>query len=128
MGQYDSNTGTWTDGGVDYSANFDGSVAKFSGTLPYEEADAVLGLDAGHRLSFKLVNPEISSKSDLPSGDICTVYGEHTENTYTKDAFEDDGSLIVINNVTTGPVRVKVKWAVGKEFEYLFDLTGIALE
>lgn len=128
MGRYDSNTGTWTDGGVSYSANLDGDVAKFSGVVPYAEADAVLGLEAGNRLTVKLVNPDIDSKADLPSGDICTVIGEHTRNKYTKDAFEDDGSLIVINNVTTGPVYVKVKWVANKETTYKLDLTGIALE
>lgn len=107
---------------------WDNNRVKVNGEVPYEDADAVLGLDAGNRLSLKFKHPSINSKADLPSGTIVTVIGDTVTNTYTKDAFEEDGSLIYVGNVSNNNVTIKITWTTGNETVYIIDLSSVELE
>lgn len=109
-----------------------GNNIKVNGTLPYENADAILGLDAGNRFSVKLKNNNILSSASLPSGIIAKVSNINAEggfNTYDKSAFETDGSLISIVNVTNknNPLIIKVTWTTGVETTYMYDFTSVTL-
>jgi hypothetical protein len=129
-GAYDSSTETFTKGAT-YNFTALGNVNVVNGVIPYEEADAVLGLEAGNRLTFKLSNSAITKKADLPSGNIVTIKGENTTNTYTKDAFEDDGSLIVVCNTTGAtPITIKVSFFEGvvTTYTYITSEATLALE
>lgn len=119
VGSYNSGTGVWTNGGASYVAVKDGDTYTVSGTIPYADADVTLGLLAGNRLQLKFVNTEIDSKDDLPSGNILTVSGKLVTNTYTKDAFEADGSLIFVGNAFVDADFVfKIKWTADVESVY----------
>lgn len=79
----------------------------------------------GNRFTVKLVNSEITSKSQLPSGKIVTTVGKNNTNTYDKNAFESDGSLIFEANVYKGTNTVlKVKWKEGVETVYTFNFSN----
>ena len=124
--------GVWTDGGVNYTLTqrTDNAVAV-GGTINYGSVDPAFGFDApGNYLVFKIKNPGINSTADLPSGTIVTVTGATTTNTYTKSAFETDGSLIVGINISTKSVNptVKIKWAAGAEHTYTYDVSDVTLE
>ena len=129
-GSYNSGTGVWTSGGTTYSLTQEtGNNIKVTGTLPLAEADATLGLPAGNRFEFKLKNPNINLKSSLPTGTIAKISNPDASggfNTYTRTAFEDDGSLIVIVNAPNdkNTVIVKVTWTAGVETTYTYDLTN----
>ena len=128
-GSYNSGTGVWTDGATYTLTQEASNNIKATGTIPYEEADAVLGLPAGNRFSVRLVNSAISSQSDLPSGTIVKVSNPEASggfNTYDKTAFETDGSLIVIVNApaNSNTVIVKVTWTAGNESTYTYDLSS----
>lgn len=102
------------------------------GELIHEEADETLGLQAGYRFIFKIKNPSISAKSDLPSGDdICRVkVNGEIQNTYSKAAFENDGSLIgVINTGIGSDIEIRVTWVdtPGTFSYYHFDLSNVSL-
>lgn len=100
------------------------------GTIPYEDANADLGLPAGNRITFKLANTDITAKTDLPTGDICKIYdADGTVRAYTKDAFETDGSVIVCHNVVAGEVvKIEIAWKAGVTTEYFIDLTKAQME
>lgn len=88
-----------------------------------------MGLPYGNRFEVKLVNSEITSKSQLPSGTIVTTIGKYDTNTATKDAFEDDGSLILVANAYYGTNSVlKVKWKEGVESVYTFNFDQATFE
>jgi len=129
-GSYNSGTGTWSSGGTTYSLTQEtGNNVKVTGTLPLEEADAVLGLPAGNRFAVKIKNNSIVTKASLPSGTIAKISNPDANggfNTYTKSAFEDDGSLIVIINAPAGKntLVVKITWTTGVETTYTYDLTS----
>lgn len=127
-GSYDSASGQWTDGGTTYNVRLVGNTARITGTIPLEEADAILGLDAGNRLTLKFANTAIESKADLPDGTIVTTIGDTKTNTYTKDAFEDDGTLILVSNVSNNNTTVKIKWTDDKETVFTIDLSKAILE
>ena len=92
--------------------------------MPYVN-DTDLGLTAGNRFSVKIVNSAITSKAQLPSGNIATTIGAEHTNHYTKAAFEDDGSLILVCNASkTVNTVVKIKWVSGVETTYTFDFSG----
>lgn len=131
-GSYDSGTQTWTDGGVTFETLKNGDTVKVTGTLPYEPADATLGLPAGNRLSVKIKNSAINSQSDLPSGIIAKVSNSLVDggyNTYDKTAFEADGSMISVVNIVNKnkPLVIKITWTEGKETVYTFDVTNVTL-
>ena len=84
-----------------------------------------MGLTAGNRFTVKLTNSAITSKSQLPSGTILTTIGKTNTNNYTKAAFEDDGSLILVANVfADAETIVKVKWVSGVETVYTFNFAN----
>lgn len=105
-----------------------GNTVNVSGTIPYEDEDAALGLEAGNRLSVRFINSSINSSASLPSGTICTIIGDTVTNSYTKDAFESDGSLILVCNVSNNPVTVKITWESGVESVYTINLSSAILE
>ena len=124
--------GTWTDGGVNYTLTQQtGNNIAVGGTINYDYVDPAFGFDnAGNYLVFKVKNPDINSTAALPSGTIVTITGATTTNTYTKSAFENDGSLIVAINISTKTVNptVKIKWAAGAEHTYTYDVSNVTLE
>ena len=128
-GVYDA--GVWTNGGVNYTfAQQTGNVVKVSGTIDKRTIDPAFGfVGAGNYLVFKIKNDAITGQADLPSGTIATVTGATLTNTYTKSAFETDGSLIVAINIPTKTVNptVKIKWATGVEHTYTYDVSGVTL-
>ena len=128
-GSYDSATGTWTKGGVSYKARTEGSTVLITGTIPYAEADATLGLPAGNRVALKITNSGIGSKAALPDGVICKMLkSDGTYNEYTKSAFEDDGSLIHVFNVNNLRVGIgEITWFTGETTTYVFNSTGAVL-
>lgn len=130
-GSYNSSTSTWTDGGTTYSLDRNGNTYIVRGTVPYEQADVVLGLQAGNRISIKLAEAGITAKTQLPSGTIVKVTNSGAAggyNEYTKDAFETDGSLILVTNVSKAkPIEVIVTWETGKTKTYTFDLGAATL-
>lgn len=143
-GVYDTNTSIFTseasyiaslqtaDTQVNGSAITQNTYYDVLGTIPYSEANATIGLAAGNRFTVRISNPEITSKSNLPSGTICSVVMTdsllNTNNSYNKNAFEDDGSLIVITNVLKGTkVTVTIKWSNTLTSTYIFDCKDIVL-
>lgn len=128
-GSYDSSTSTFTTT-TDFRAEQMGTTYNFYGELPYEDADATLGLEAGNRLTFKISNANITAKSQLPAGNIArTLKSDGTWQTYTKDAFEDDGSLILVANVNNLRVGVmEVTWASGETVTYTLNTLNATLE
>lgn len=128
-GSYDVSTGIWTAGNTTYSFTSDtDNLTKVTGEIPYEEASVPLGLDAGNRIQFRIVNSNIASVNDLPDGNICTVTGATTSNNYTKSAFETDGSLIcIINTPNKTNITVDIKWGVNV-VRYTYDITSATFE
>lgn len=115
-------TGVWTDGAT-FSLTAGANVIYVQGTLPYADNND-LGLPAGNRFSVKFTNSKITSKSQLPSGNIVTTIGKYDTNTFDKSAFEDDGSLILVGNAYQGTNSVvKVTWETGKESVYTFNFS-----
>ena len=116
------NGSAFTAGGVNYSIQSKSGVLNILGTVPYYGSADAYGNAAGNRIVVKISNPAITSKDQLPSGNIVTSSGDGYTNTYTKTAFEDDGSLILITNVSkTVPHVVTVKWATGVVTTYTFN-------
>ena len=128
-GSYDLDTSTFTKGGVTYDVRTEGTTNLIKGIIPYADASAALGLDAGNRLTLRLVNSAISAQNDLPSGVIVkALKADGTWQTYDKTAFEADGSLVHIFNVNNNRVAIyKVTWAAGVETTYIFDTTAATL-
>ena len=88
---------------------------KIVGEIPYE-TNEVIGFGEGNRICLHFVNPTITSKDELPEGIICRTLDTRTEqgyNEYTKDAFEDDGSLIYIANMQNLKKWVDIDWGDG---------------
>ena len=75
-----------------------------------------------NRFITRFVNPSITERADLPSGKICVVDvegGSHNE--YTKSAFEEDGSLIVVVNATSSSkITVSIDWEEDVTTNYVF--------
>lgn len=130
VGAYDSSTSTFTPGNVDFGVNMMGTTLNVYGTLPYEDADATLGLEAGNRFTVKFKNANITAKSQLPAGVIGrTLKSDGTWQEYTKDAFEDDGSLILVSNVNNIRVGlVEITWITGEKITYTINTLGAQLE
>lgn len=106
--------------GATYNVETAGTTVLFNGTIPYEDADSSLGLDAGNRINITFKNANITAKSQLPSGTICkTLKSDGTYQTYTKDNFESDGSLKLVANVNDLRVGiVEITWAAGETVTY----------
>ena len=131
-GSYNSGTGVWTAGGTDFVlGKADGTTYRITGTIPYADEDVTLGLAAGNRLSLRIVNSSITSQAGLPSGNICKItnlLADSGFNTYTKEAFETDGSLIIVANTNINKkLEAKVTWASGLETTYVFDYSTATL-
>lgn len=116
--------------GEGLSGEMFGTTLNIYGEIPYESADATLGLGAGNRIAIKYVNSAIHNKEALPTGVIVKILrstGEFGE--YDKDAFESDGSLIQVSNVNNLRVGVvKVTWFTGEEVTYCYNTNGATLE
>ena len=101
------------------------------GTLPYSDATPSIGMPAGNRFTARFVNPDITDRADLPGGKICRVTkvgGLNSDNEYTKSAFEDDGSLIlVVNSEPTSTITVSIKWVEGTTTIYHFTFENVKL-
>lgn len=96
-------------------------------------ADAILGLAAGNRIQVKISYDNITNKSQLPDGIIVKTTNKSKPsgyNEYTKDAFESDGSLIDVQNVSAQDPHfvVKIKWVEGLETTYRFNLNNATFE
>lgn len=114
IGTYDSTSSVFTPGAT-YNFIKQNGIYQIVGLLPYEDADATLGLPAGNRFTVRIANPDITSKDDLPSGDILKITNKNVPggyNTYNKSAFEADGSIIsVVNIENTGSIlEIIIKW------------------
>lgn len=103
-----------------------GSKIEIVGDIHYVETPySALGLAAGYEFGVVIKNDRITSTDQLPTGTIVTVIGDNTRNSYTKNAFEADGSLILVANVTPGASKptLIVKWSEDSEETYIFDLS-----
>ena len=122
-GSYNVGTGVWTDGAT-FSLTAGTNAINVVGTLPYADNND-LGLPVGNRFCIKFVNSEITSKSQLPSGDIVTTIGKYDTNKGTKSDFEDDGSLIVYGNAYADTNTViKIEWKPGVISTYTFNFSN----
>lgn len=124
-------TGTWVAGGTTFHTELKGTTAEVYGVIPYKDADeSITGLGAGNRYDARFYNANITSKSQLPSGNIGrALTSAGTWNEFTKDAFEDDGSFIlscVINNMRVG--IVEITWATGETVTYTINTLNAKLE
>lgn len=118
-----------TEANATYGVDMKGTTLVFAGTIPYKDADAELGLDAGNRIDITFKNQNITAKSQLPDGNICrTLKSDGTWQTYTKSAFEDDGSLNLVANVNNLRVGiVEITWATGETVTYTVNTLGAKL-
>ena len=136
-GTYSAATGIWTDN-ADYELTDDGAgTYAVTGLIPYGRADSLFAYP-GYRFAVKISRDSITSRDDLPDGNICTVTVGSETTTYTKSAFETDGSLIYIaapvSETLATPRVVKIAWSIaGATVEesdftsYTFDLSGAEL-
>lgn len=142
FGAYNASTETFTVGSsynailtkktesVEESVKTETFKYSIIGTLPYTAAQPVIGMAAGAQFAAHLSNSAITSKSDLPSGTICTAtVTPGTSFTYTKSAFEDDGSLISVQNIlaTGNIVTISVKWSATLICIYIFEFKDAKL-
>ena len=99
------------------------------GTLPYSEETPSIGMVAGNRFTARFSCPLITEKSDLPGGTICTVDMEGgSHQTYNKNAFEDDGSMVNISNAKNSSIlTITIKWSNELESTYKFYFSDIKL-
>lgn len=88
-----------------------------------KEGSAEYGLQKGNRFQLQLKYDGITDISQLPGGDICKVIVSNgTTNIYTSSAFESDGSLVLLLNVTKDSiVDVEVKWTNDIIITYSFS-------
>lgn len=96
------------------------------GTLPYLPQDSAIGMPAGNR--FEVSFKTDVAKADLPGGNIAVVdVLGGTHNTYNKSAFEDDGSLICILNITNNNslVKISIEWEDDKISTYTLRFTDV---
>ena len=127
-GSYNSSTREFTKGAT-YSLKLEGTTAMVKGTIPYKDADSVLGLPAGNRIDLLIKNSAITSKNALPSGKIVrALQSDGTWQEYTKDAFEDDGSLILNANVNNLRVGIyQIAWVENEVVTYTVNTLNAKL-
>lgn len=136
FGAYNATAGEFTSGSsynailVEKSESVEDSVKtetfKYSiiGTLPYTAAQPEIGMAAGPQFAAHIINSDIESKSDLPSGTICTAtVTPGTSFSYNKNAFEDDGSLISVQNILrpSDMITISVTWSSELICVYVFE-------
>jgi hypothetical protein len=85
------------------------------GALNYSTDNLGLGQPDGNRFIIKLRNPLITSKSQIPNNPKSVIYlsdGDTPVKTFGKDAFQEDGSLIIIVNIKkpTSLLTLIVMW------------------
>ena len=82
------------------------------GNIKEEDKDVSLGLDKGYRFQLHLTYKDVNELTDLPAGNICKLeVSNGTTNIYDSSAFENDGSLIILVNVTKeSVVKLWMKW------------------
>ncbi|MBR0189028.1 MAG: hypothetical protein IJQ23_01425 [Clostridia bacterium] len=132
-GSYSSNT--FTEGGTNYDTVVDKKTIYVTGTVPKGTVDAAFGYGAGQGnfVTFKIKGEATSSPSVLPDGNIVTVANPgvyDTPHTYTKAAFEDDGTLIACIKVQSNNSKptITVKWRADEEaITYTLDVSGAVL-
>lgn len=133
-GSYNAATGTWA-GGNTFNLERNGNKFVVNGVLPYVNADSVIPTDC-NRLTVRFFKDGISSKDQLPSGNIVKIMNKDLPGgwgIYDKSVFEDDGSLIAEIKVLPGELNrvreVKIAWTTaGKFTTYKFDLSNATLE
>lgn len=128
-GNYDFDGGVFTPGNTTYHTSLEGTTLKVSGVIPYGAAVPSINLGAGNHYTVKLVNSGIASKAALPSGYICRrLRANGTYEQYTKDVFEDDGSLIICCNADELRIGItEITWTAGVTTTYVMDTLGAEL-
>jgi hypothetical protein len=136
-GKYNLSTETFTVGAsynIDYIRTFGGfDDYKVYGTLPYSAETPEIGMPAGNRFTIRTINPNITKRADLPSGEICNIIitdeGGNRIQSYTKSAFEDDGSLVTIVNAKKNTIlTINIKWESDADFtNYQFNFENVEL-
>lgn len=104
------------------------------GGLNYSDDDLGLGQPAGNRFIIKLRNPKITSIEQIPvspKGFIWISDGDTQTKVFGRDAFNEDGSLVIILNIKqpTSKVTIAVMWDKNDsvhhgEIDYSFDFTN----
>ncbi len=117
LGSYNLDTSTFTEGNTTYSLIGNGNNYKLIGVIPFEPASSALGLAKGNRITIRTTSN--IAYADLPSGIIVKTTNRTKPagyNEYTKTAFESDGSLVTIMNVSGPTIEIKIKWKVDEDF------------
>ena len=132
-GKYDGST--WTDGNKYYFKPTSTGKVGVVGVVPYETVDTSgQSLQAGNRFQVKFANPEITAKSQLPTGNIVKIYGtgnltEANPGVKANTAFGDDGTLVlVVNADATKDIHVEITWKEGVVSKYIFNFDAARFE
>lgn len=107
--------GTFSYGDTTYEVLQNGSSFNVFGTLPINTG-TVTDLNNGTYIQLLIKNPQITSSSALPSGNIATVYNSDGDmiKEYSNTAFQADGSLAISINFAIGQtVTVDIEWESG---------------
>lgn len=143
VGMYNASDNTFTKGApfnisaplVQTIGNVNWETFKVYGTLPYSAETPEIGQPAGNRFMLKLNYEGVTSRDDLPSGDICNIIitdeNGNRINSYKKNAFEEDGSLFVIVNAKNNTtLTINLKWVAGDDFtvNYQFTFEDVKLQ
>ena len=104
---------------------------KVLGEVSYTENNPDNNPD-GNILTFKLSNSDITSRNQLPEGDIYKrVSNEASKpvNTATRADFEEDGSVVcnIWVNDLTGSFTIDIEWVAGQVSHYTFDLSNLTI-
>ena len=130
-GTYNSTSKAFTDGGTTYKARMEGTTVILTGEVAQAAKDDAYTpkLAAGNRVAVRLYNTGVT-KAALPTGNIAKVLG--TDGNYTeltKDAFQDDGSLVLYYNVNEMPIRTaEITWVAGEVTTYVVNGAGCILK
>ena len=125
----------FTAGGTSYETVIDKKTIYVTGTVPKGSADNAFGYGAGQGnfVTFKLKGEATTGTAVLPDGNIVTVTNPgvyDTPHTYTKAAFEDDGTLIACIKILGNDKKptIKVQWRADEEpITYTLDVSGAVL-
>lgn len=104
---------------------------KVNGTVEYD-TNQVGGNPAGNIFYVEIINPDITSADDLPTGDIVTTKTAVRTATYDKTAFENDftgGAKLIyagdVTNTSVDKVEIDIEFKEGVITHYEFDLNDI---